>query len=246
LLNQRVERLEELPSARAYVFDVTPKQLLAIAGHRFPPGYKKRLSRYRYGPGIYKMDWALRGPIPWKDPKCARAGTVHLSGSIADVAAAEATVHRGEHARRPFILLVQPSLFDETRAPSGQHTAWAYCHVPNGSILDASSAIEAHIESVAPGFRELVMARATKNAMQMQEYNANYIGGDINGGSADIGQLFFRPVASFDPYATPARDVFICSSSTPPGGGVHGMCGYWAARSVLRRVFGRRLESELS
>ena len=184
------------------------------------------------------MDWALSGPIPWRDPACARACTVHLSGDLAQVSAAESAVHDGKLAKRPFVLLVQPSLFDDTRAPPGKHTAWAYCHTPHGSTLDASDAIETQIERFAPGFRERIMARATKNALEMEAYNSNYIGGDINGGLSDIGQLFFRPVAKPDPYATGAPDLFVCSSSAPPGGGVHGMCGFWAARSVLQRVFG--------
>jgi phytoene dehydrogenase-like protein len=231
-----VERLEQLPAARAYVLDVTPRQLLAIAGDRLPAGYRARLQRFRYGPGVYKMDWALRAPIPWRDPACARACTVHLSGTAAHIARAEAAVHAGRLDARPFVLLVQPSLFDDTRAPTGRHTAWAYCHVPHGSEVDASTAIEAHIERFAPGFRELVLARSVKNAPDMERYNANYVGGDINGGISDIRQLFFRPMPRLDPYATAAPDVFLCSSSTPPGGGVHGMCGAWAARSVLRRV----------
>ena len=231
-----VQRLEQLPAARAYVLDVTPRQLLAIAGDRLPAGYRARLQRFRYGPGVYKMDWALRAPIPWLDPACARACTVHLSGTAAHIARAEAAVHAGRLDERPFVLLVQPSLFDDTRAPSGRHTAWAYCHVPHASGVDASTAIEAHIERFAPGFGELVLARSVKNALEMQACNANYVGGDINGGISDIRQLFFRPMPRLDPYATAAPDVFLCSSSTPPGGGVHGMCGAWAARSVLRRV----------
>ena len=185
------------------------------------------------------MDWALRAPIPWRDPACARACTVHLSGDLADINASMKAIHSGSLSARPFTLLAQPSLFDPTRAPAGHHTAWAYCHVPNGSELDASAAIEAHIEHHAPGFRDLILARATKNAVEMQRYNANNVGGDINGGFAGLSQLFFRPVAKYDPYATPTPDIFLCSSSTPPGGGVHGMCGYQSARSVLRNVFGR-------
>ncbi len=238
-LGRRVTSLDELPRARAYAFDVTPRQLLAIAGDRLPATYRTRLGNFRYGPGVYKMDWALAGPIPWKDPACARACTVHLSGQLPDIAAATAAVHAGTLSERPFVLLAQSSLFDDTRAPKGQHTAWAYCHVPHGSDMDASAAIEGHIEHFAPGFRDLVLARVHKNAVEMERYNANYIGGDINGGAASLDQLFFRPVARVDPYATPAPDIFLCSSSTPPGGGVHGMCGYWSARSVLRKAFGR-------
>jgi phytoene dehydrogenase-like protein len=242
VLGQRVTRLEELPSARAYLLDVTPKQLLSIAGHHFPASYNRQLRSFRYGPGVYKMDWALSAPIPWKDPECARAATVHLSGDFKQIAAAERAVHAGRLPERPFILLVQPTLFDATRAPPGKHIAWAYCHVPHGSDVDAASAIEAEIERFAPGFKDTVLARATKNAREMERYNENYVGGDINGGMSDLSQLFFRPVVRLDPYATPAPQIFVCSSSTPPGGGVHGMCGYWAARSALERVFGRTLE----
>jgi phytoene dehydrogenase-like protein len=236
-LGRHVERYAELPKARAYLFDLTPRQLLHIAGSELPVGYRQRLHRYRYGPGVYKMDWALRARVPWRDPACAEAGTVHLSGSLTDVARAEAAVHAGQLARRPFIIFVQPSLFDSTRAPNGQHTAWAYCHVPYASTVDASAAIEAEIEQAAPGFRALILARAVKDAEAMERYNANYVGGDINGGSALLTQLFTRPVARADPYSTPNPRIFLCSSSTPPGGGVHGMCGYWAAQSALRHVF---------
>jgi phytoene dehydrogenase-like protein len=236
-----VQRLSELPKARAYVLDVTPRQVLEIAGDELPGHYQARLRRFRYGPGVYKVDWALSGPIPWKDARCLRAATVHLSGSMKDVADAELSVHRGHLAEHPFILLVQPTLFDPSRAPRGKHIAWAYCHVPHGSSVDAACAIEAEIERFAPGFTECVLARRTHDALSIQHYNANYVGGDINGGISDARQLFFRPVMRADPYATPAPHVFLCSSSTPPGGGVHGMCGYWAARSVLARAFGREL-----
>jgi phytoene dehydrogenase-like protein len=234
------ESLDQLPPARARVLDVAPRQLLAIARGSLPSGYCRRLQRFRHGPGVFKMDWALSGPLPWKDPACARAATVHLSGSLAEVAAAEAAVHAGRVAERPFVLLAQPSLFDPGRAPPGRHTLWAYCHVPNGAPTDAAAAIEAHIERFAPGFRDLVLHRSTRNAVEMERANPSYVGGDINGGQADLFQLLFRPVARLDPYATPVPNLFLCSASTPPGGGVHGMCGYWAARSVLARVFGRR------
>lgn len=240
-LGHQVASIHELPRARAYLFDVTPRQLLTIAGDRLPAGYRRRLTGFRYGPGVYKLDWALRAPIPWTNPDAARAATVHLSGTLPDIADATRAVHAGTLAEYPFTLLVQPSLFDPTRAPPGMHTAWAYCHVPHGSTVDASAAIEAHIERYAPGFRDLVIARTTKNAVEMERYNNNYVGGDINGGFAELSQLFFRPVARYDPYSTPARDIYLCSSSTPPGGGVHGMCGHWAARSALRRVFGRSI-----
>jgi phytoene dehydrogenase-like protein len=241
LVNHPVRRRSDLPPARAYVFDVTPRQLIAILGEELPSHYLGRLQSFRYGPGVYKLDWALREPIPWKDPRCGRSATVHLGGSFSDINAAEAAVHAGHPAEQPFVLLVQPSLFDRSRAPSGAHTAWAYCHVPHGSDFDASGAIEATVERFAPGFRDVILARASKNALEMEAYNPNYVGGDINGGEAALSQLFFRPVARLDPYSTPLRDVFFCSSSTPPGGGVHGMCGYWAARSVARRVFQRSL-----
>ena len=233
----RVARLDELPPARAVLFDVTPRQLLAIAGPRLPARYRRALARYRYGPGVFKMDWALDGPIPWRDPACARAATVHLAGDARAVAAAEAAPAQGRLAAEPFVLLVQPSLFDASRAPAGRHTAWAYCHVPHGSPADASAAIEARIERHAPGFRERVLARATRTAAELERYDPNYVGGDINGGAATLRQLFLRPVARWDPYATPLPGIFLCSSATPPGGGVHGMCGHWAARSALARVF---------
>lgn len=235
-LGRPVLRLSELPRARAYVLDLSARQLSTLAGDRLPAGYRRRVAAFRYGPGVYKLDWALRAPIPWRDPACTRAGTVHLSGTLGEIAGAIEAVHAGELAPRPFVLLAQPSLFDPTRAPAGQHTAWAYCHVPNGSPLDATDAIEAHIERFAPGFRETILARSTRSALEMERYNPNYVGGDINGGAADLRQLFTRPVARLDPYSTPAPDVFLCSSSTPPGGGVHGMCGYFCARSVLARA----------
>ncbi len=238
-LGKAVESFAELPPASAYLFDVTPRQLLRIARHQLPGDYCNRLHRFRYGPGVFKMDWALSGPVPWLDARCAQAATVHLAGTLDDVAHAEAAVHCGQIAHEPFVIFVQPSLFDPTRAPAGQHTAWAYCHVPLGSRVDASRLIEQQIERFAPGFGERVLARTFTNADGMERYNANYVGGDINGGSALLSQLFTRPVARVDPYSTPNPKLYICSSSTPPGGGVHGMCGYWAARSALRRVFGR-------
>lgn len=243
-VNHPVQRRSDLPRARAYVFDVTPRQLLHILGGELPRGYAARLRRFRYGPGVYKLDWALRGPIPWKDARCARAGTVHIGGSWYEVAGAELAVNAGNIAPQPFVLLVQPSLFDGSRTPPGRHAAWAYCHVPHGSEWNATAAIEAQVERHAPGFGKLILGRAAKNAAEMERHNPNYVGGDINGGAANLAQLFFRPVARLDPYSTPLRDVFLCSSSTPPGGGVHGMCGYWAAESVARRVFGRRLHVE--
>ncbi len=239
-LGRAVDSLDELPEARAYLFDVTPRQLLHLAGPALPDGYRQRLRKFRYGPGVFKMDWALSGPVPWLDPACARAATVHLSGDLADVAESEAAVSRGHLSQRPFVIFVQPSLFDPTRAPAGCHTAWAYCHVPIGSSLDASALIEQQVERFAPGFGKLVLSRSSADAQALERYNANYVGGDINGGSALLSQLFTRPVARLDPYSTPNPKLFLCSSSTPPGGGVHGMCGYWAAQSALRRVFALR------
>ncbi len=239
-LDRRIDALDQLPRARAYLLDVAPKSLLAIAGSSLPAGYRKHLARFRYGPGVYKMDWALRGPIPWRDRACARALTVHLSGEIADIAAAERAVHAGKAAAQPFVLLAQPSLFDPSRAPPGMHTAWGYCHVPHASSVDMSEAIEAHIERFAPGFRDLVLGRSVRNALDLERHDPNYVGGDINSGLSDLGQLFFRPTPRLDPYATPRPDLFLCSASTPPGGGVHGLCGHFAARSALARVFGRR------
>lgn len=238
-LGRPVRAWEDLPPAKAYLFDITPRQLLHIAGHALPDGYRRRLRGFRYGPGIFKMDWALSRPVPWVDPACAQAATVHLSGDLDDVAAAEAAVSRGQLSQRPFVIFVQPSLFDHTRAPHGQHTAWAYCHVPLGSTVDVSELIEQQVERFAPGFSKLVLARSRTNSLELEQYNENYVGGDINGGSALLTQLFTRPVARLDPYSTPNPRVFFCSSSTPPGGGVHGMCGYWAAASALRRVFGK-------
>jgi phytoene dehydrogenase-like protein len=239
ITGQPIADIDQLPPARAYLFDVTPRQLIAIAGKRLPASYRDRLARFRYGPGVFKIDWALRGPVPWRDPSCARAATVHLSGTLDEITEAEVAATAGRLARKPFVLFVQPSLFDPTRAPAGMHTAWAYCHLGRDTDADATAAIEARVEAFAPGFRDLIVARATMNPREMERYNPNYVGGDINGGLSDLRQLFFRPVVQADPYATGAPDIFLCSSSTPPGGGVHGMCGYWAARSVLARVFQR-------
>ncbi len=231
---QPVTRLDELPTARHLLFDLTPRQVLKLAGDQLPAGYARQLSGYRYGPGVFKMDWALDGPIPWKAAEVGRSATVHVGGAMAEIAAAERAVSRGEHPERPFILLAQASLFDATRAPRGGHTVWAYCHVPNGSTVDMSARLEAQIERFAPGFRDRILARSLKGPAAMEQYNANYIGGDINGGLQDWRQLFTRPVLRAVPYATPNPRLFLCSSSTPPGGGVHGMCGYHAARAVLR------------
>jgi phytoene dehydrogenase-like protein len=239
--SRRVESLDELPpDAGPLLLDVTPGQLLRLAGDRLPDGYRRRLRGYRYGPGVFKLDWALDGPIPWTAPEAARAGTVHLGGTLDEIVAGEDAAPRGEHAERPFVLLVQPTMFDPTRAPAGKHTAWAYCHVPNGSTRDMTEAIEAQVERFAPGFTGLIAARSAMDSAEVERRNPNYVGGDINGGAQDLRQLFTRPVARVIPYSTPLPGVFICSSSTPPGGGAHGMCGYWAARAAIggrRRSF---------
>lgn len=234
--SRRVNSVDELPPARAILLDVTPRQLLALAGHRLPGRYRRALERYRYGPGVFKLDWALAGPIPWRAANCRRAGTVHAGGTLEEVATAEGAVFRGEHPDRPFVLIAQPSLFDSTRAPAGKHTAWGYCHVPHGSTIDMTGRIEAQIERFAPGFRDLILARHAMDTAAMERYNPNYVGGDISGGMAAWRQLFTRPVIGLNVYATPAKGLYLCSSSTPPGGGVHGMCGYFAARAALRRV----------
>jgi phytoene dehydrogenase-like protein len=230
---RRVESLAELPGEKLVLLDVTPRQFLALAGDRLPSPYRRRLAGYRYGPGAFKLDLALDGPVPWAAEECARAATVHLGGTLDEIARGEAQVARGGHPERPFVLLAQQSLFDSTRAPAGRHTVWAYCHVPNGSTVDMSGRIEAQIERFAPGFRERIVARSALGPSDLERYNANYVGGDIAGGMLDLCQLFTRPVARIVPYSTPLEGVFLCSSSTPPGAGVHGMCGYFAARAAL-------------
>ncbi|MGA7988226.1 MAG: NAD(P)/FAD-dependent oxidoreductase [Candidatus Dormiibacterota bacterium] len=233
-----VRSLADIPPARVTLFDTSPKQVADIAGSRLPGGYVRRLRRYRYGPGVFKIDWALDGPIPWRDPASLGASTVHVGGTLDEIAAAEAAVWRGEHPDAPFVIVVQPSLFDSTRAPEGKHTAWAYCHVPSGSTVDRTDAIERQMERYAPGFRDLVLARHVMNTADLEQYNANNTGGAITGGVNDLGQLFTRPVIRANPYSTPNPHYYICSASTPPGGGVHGMCGYHAARTALRRLPG--------
>lgn len=235
-----VTSLADLPPARAILFDTSPRALAAIAADRLPDGYRRRLEGFRYGPGIVKVDWALSEPIPWQAEGAARAGTVHVGGTLGEIRSAEAAVHLGRHPERPFVLVVQPSRFDASRAPDGRHTGWAYCHVPSGSTFDMSERIEAQVERFAPGFRDTILAGSVRLPAEIEADNANYVGGDINGGLQDLRQLFTRPVARLDPYSTPTRGIYLCSSSTPPGGGVHGMCGVWAARSVLRREFGVR------
>ncbi|MBK8900664.1 MAG: NAD(P)/FAD-dependent oxidoreductase [Anaerolineaceae bacterium] len=233
--HHEVKSLAELPPARAILLDVTPRQLLAIAGDQLPSGYCRQLENYRYGAGVFKVDWALSEPIPWRAAACRRAGTVHLGPTLDEMALSERLIWRGEVAERPFTLVTQQSLFDDSRAPAGQHTGWAYCHVPNGSTVDMTAAIEAQVERFAPGFRDTILARHTMTTHDFQRYNPNYIGGDINGGVQNWRQLFTRPVPRLNPYSTPLPNVFICSSSTPPGGGVHGMCGFHAAQSALQR-----------
>ncbi|MES2375598.1 MAG: NAD(P)/FAD-dependent oxidoreductase [Bacteroidota bacterium] len=233
-----IQSLDQLPSAQAVLFDVTPKQLLQIAGHKFSSIYKGQLERYRYGMGVFKIDWALDGPIPFTAAECREAGTIHLGNTFEEIAAGELQTSRGRQAEKPFVLLAQQSLFDSSRAPEGKHTAWAYCHVPNGSTQDMTAAIEAQVERFAPGFKDLILAKHTMNTAQVEAYNPNYIGGDINGGILDIGQLFTRPALRWSPYKTSAKGLYICSSSTPPGGGVHGMCGYNAAKKALSDIFG--------
>jgi phytoene dehydrogenase-like protein len=228
-----VRSLAEVPTAGPILFNTAPRTLLEIAGDALPALYRRRLARYRYGPGVFKLDWALDGPIPWADPTVARAGTVHLGGTLEQIAAAERAVWRGEHPERPYVLLAQQSLFDPSRAPAGRHTGWAYCHVPRGSDRDRAEAIEATVERYAPGFRDRILARHAMSAVAFERYNANYVGGDVNGGAADLDQLFTRPVARINPYTTPNPRLFLCSAATPPGGGVHGMSGYYAARAAI-------------
>jgi phytoene dehydrogenase-like protein len=237
LTGQEIRSFDELPTAPAFLFDLTPRQLVHIVGERLPARYVRALQRYRYGPGVFKMDFALSEPIPWKARECACAATVHLGASLDEISISERAPWRGEHSEKPYVLLVQQSLFDPTRAPEGKHTAWAYCHVPAGSTFDMSARIETQIERFAPGFRDCILAKHTYNTEQMEAYNANYIGGDIIGGVQDLRQQFMRPTVSLVPYATPAQGIYLCSSSTPPGGGAHGMCGYNAARVVLKREF---------
>jgi phytoene dehydrogenase-like protein len=230
----RVQSVAELPPARAYLFDTAPRHLARICGDRLPSRFRGKLERFRHGPGSFKVDWALDGPIPWRAEGCRRAATVHVCGTLEEIAAAERAVWQGVHPERPFVLVAQQSLFDTARAPAGKHTGWAYCHVPNGSTVDRTEAIERQVERFAPGFRDRIMARNVLTTTDFERHNANYIGGDISGGVMDMWQLFTRPTLRWNPYSTPAKDIFLCSSSTPPGGGVHGMCGYFAAQAALR------------
>jgi len=240
-INRRVENLNEIPKARVTLFDTTVWQLARIAADRLPTRYRERLENFRHAPGIFKIDYALSSPIPWKAERCRRAGTIHLGGTIDEVANAERAIARGEIPERPFTLVAQQSLFDETRAPRGQHTLWAYAHVPLGDKIDISDKIEAQIERFAPGFRDCILARHKLSATDLEKSNPNLAGGDISGGATDVWQLLARPTFGATPYRTPLRGIYLCSSSTPPAGGVHGMCGYHAARAALRDVFGKQL-----
>ena len=231
----RVTSLADLPPSSHVLLDLTPRQVVRISGGTLPPRYRDRLTRFRYGSGVFKVDWALDGPVPWRDPDVARAATVHLGGSLARIASSEATIGRGQHPEQPYVLLVQASVADPTRAPAGKHTVWAYCHVPHGSRVDMTDRIEAQIERAAPGFRDRVLARHTMDTAALEAHNANEIGGDIAGGASDWRQLLTRPLASVRPWVTRVDGLYLCSSSTPPGGGVHGMCGWLAAAEVLRR-----------
>jgi phytoene dehydrogenase-like protein len=226
-----------LPPARVVLLDVTPLQLLQIADGALSSSYVERIGKFRYGPGVYKLDYALSAPIPWLAKECGRAGTVHLGGTLSEIAASEKQIANGKHPERPFVLLAQPTLFDQTRAPLGKHIAWAYCHVPNCSNEDMLSRIENQIERFAPGFRDCILARHTMNCAALEQRNANLVGGDINGGLANLRQLVARPIWSFNPYRTAIPGLYLCSSSTPPGGGVHGMCGFHAAEAALRDCF---------
>ena len=240
-IGRRIENLKELPTSRVTLFDTTAWQFARIARDRLPHRYRTRLEHFRHAPGIFKIDYALSSPIPWKAEECRRAGTVHLGGTIDEIAKTERDVAGGEIPERPFVLVAQQSLFDKTRAPDGQHTLWAYCHVPFGCEIDMSERIESQIERFAPGFRDCILARDKKDARELEKSNPNLAGGDINGGAANLWQLLARPILNPKPYRTRLRGVYLCSSSTPPGGGVHGMCGYHAARTALRDLFDKKL-----
>jgi phytoene dehydrogenase-like protein len=227
-------RVDELPRTRLVLADVSPRELIRLARGRLPRRYERRLLEYRHGPAAFKVDWALDGPIPWRADECRRAGTLHLGGTLDEISRSEWGAWSGRPAQRPFVLLVQQTVFDPSRAPEGKHVAWAYCHVPNGSEVDMAERIEAQVERFAPGFRELVLARSTLGPRDLEARDRNLVGGDINGGAMDLGQVFRRPAGRLVPWRTPLEGVYLCSASTPPGGGVHGMCGYHAARAALR------------
>ncbi len=241
MTDRPVESFRDVPSARVVMFDLTPRQVLKVTFDRLPARYRQTLRKYRYGPGVFKVDWALSSPIPWKSHECLQAATLHLGGSGEEIAESERMVASGGHPERPFVLLAQQSLFDGSRAPQGKHTAWGYCHVPNNSNVDMTARIEAQIERFAPGFRDCILQRHTMSAPQFESYNANYVGGDISGGLQDVPQVIARPSLRITPYAMPVDGLFICSSSTPPGGGVHGMCGFHAARAALSTILYNRV-----
>jgi phytoene dehydrogenase-like protein len=233
----KVESLNSLPASKVILMALTPRQVATIAADQLPQKFRDRLLKFRYGPGIFKIDWALDGPIPWRDPVCSQSATLHLGSTFDEILQSESNAWNGKISAKPFVILAQPSLFDSTRAPAGKHIGWAYCHVPHGSDVDRTETIENQVERFAPGFKNLILARHTFNSTQLHQHNENIIGGDIGGGANDFMQIIARPVLKWDPYSTPNPRLFICSSSTPPGGGVHGMCGYNAANSVLKRVF---------
>ncbi len=235
--SNRIKKYEDIPKTKALLFDLTPQQVSEIMGDQFPQSYRRKLSKFRYGNGAFKMDYILNEPVPWKDSKCRKAGTVHVGGTFEEIAHSEKTVSNGQHPEKPFVLVAQQSLFDSKRTSKDKQTLWAYCHVPHGSEVDMTTAIDDQIERFAPGFKDTIISKVSMNTSDFEEYNANYIGGDINGGKQDISQLFSRPVNFRNPYATPLKGIYFCSSSTPPGGGVHGMCGYHAANLVLKREF---------
>ena len=234
----RIVNLTDIPSAKSVLFDLTPHQIINIVGDSLPSTFKKRFQKFKYGPGAFKIDFALSEPVPWKNLKCRQAGTLHLGGSFGDIAYSERETWKGNHPDKPYVLVSQPSVFDDSRAPRGKHTLWAYCHVPNGSDRDYTEEIISQIERYAPGFKDTIISKHTISATEFETYNPNYIGGDINGGAQTVGQLLGRPIFKWDPYKLTNKGMYICSSSTPPGGGVHGMCGYHAAKSALKHEFG--------
>jgi phytoene dehydrogenase-like protein len=235
--NHEVKNIDELPASRAVLFDLTPRQILRIAAHRLPDSYREQLEKYKYGSAAFKIDFALSEPIPWKAKECFEAGTVHVGGTFEEIAESERDHWEGKISDKPFVLVAQTSLFDSTRAPAGKHTGWAYCHIPHNSNVDMTERIERQIERFAPGFRDCILAKSVMTPAALERHNANYVGGDINGGAGILSQLFTRPVAKWNPYAIPSKGLYICSSSTPPGGGVHGMCGFYAAKTAFEREF---------
>lgn len=235
-VNSPIKKWADLPSASAYLFDTDPHQLADIAQEQLPASYRKRLKKYHFGPGVFKIDYALSEPIPWYDSNCLKASTVHIGGTMEEIARGEKEAWQGKISEKPYVLLAQQSQFDSSRSPEGQHTCWAYCHVPHGCEEDMSAVIEHQIERFAPGFRDTILAKASVAPRQFEQYNPNYVGGAVTGGAAHLPQLFTRPLARWNPYGSPNPKIFICSASSPPGGGVHGLCGYYAAESVLKRI----------